>query len=78
MKHILYILWILPIAGFWLAITIWGTPHVVGTYTYAGSRYLQPAERHYTTCTYYGWTGAITVPATHAKCPWVRFFKASS
>ncbi|WP_299867701.1 hypothetical protein [uncultured Roseobacter sp.] len=76
MKHIIYSLWVLPIAGLWLAVTLWGTPHVIGTYTYTGSRYLPPAERHYTTCTYYGWAGVITVDAIDAACPWVRFLKA--
>lgn len=78
MKFIPFFLWILVPLGLWLTVTLWGTPYVVGTYTYAGSSYLPPAERNYTTCTYYGWAGVITVPATDEQCPWVRFFKAGS
>lgn len=76
MRHLVYVLWILPIAGLWLAVTLRGTPHVIGTYTYAGTSYLPPTARHYTSCNYYGWVGVITVPAIDAQCPWVRLFKA--
>lgn len=78
MKFAAFFLWILVPLGLWLAVALWGTPHVMGTYTYAGSSYRPPEHRYYQTCTYYGWAGAITVSATDGQCSWIRFFKAGS
>ena len=73
-------LWIIVPIGLWLGYVIYGTPHIVGTYRFHdnGDIYNLRAERRYIDCTYYGWNGVITVPATNAECPWVRFFKADS
>ena len=71
-------LWLVVPVGLWLAIALWGTPHIVGTYRYLGNGYLPPEERRYIDCTYFGWIDALTVPAIHEHCPWVRFFRAGS
>lgn len=73
-------LWILVPLGVWLAMALWGTPHVVVTYRFFdnGDVYDLRTERRYIDCTYFGWAGTITVPAMHEDCPWVQFFKAGS
>lgn len=71
-------LWILAPLGLWLAITLFGTPHLVITYRFMdnGARYDPWVARRYIDCTYVGWTGAQTVYAIDENCPWIRFFKA--
>lgn len=78
MRYVALFLWVLVPLGLWLAVTLWGTPHVLGTYRFFdnGDRYNPWAHRRYIDCTYYGWAGIITVPARNARCPWVRVFKA--
>lgn len=73
-------LWIIVPVGLWIVYTTYGTPHIVGTYRFIdnGDIYNPSAHRRYVDCTYYGWEGAITVPAIQERCPWVRFFGAGS
>jgi hypothetical protein len=72
--------WLLVPLVIWLLIAVWGTPHVILSYTYSGGggRYAPPAARRYITCSYAGWTGWQTVPAKHGRCPWVQIFKGSA
>lgn len=80
MKIAAAFLWLIVPLGVWLAIALWGTPHIALSYTFRdnGDRYNPFAERHYISCTYYGWTGARTVDASVGRCPWVRAFKAET
>ncbi|MEM7530454.1 MAG: hypothetical protein AAF416_22945 [Pseudomonadota bacterium] len=67
--------WLLIPLGLWLAVTLWGTPHLVWSYRFYdnGDPHNPRAPRHYINCTYLGWAGAITVPADRGHCPWIRF-----
>lgn len=78
MKIAAAFLWIIVPLGVWFAIWAWGTPHIVGSYTFYdnGDRYNPLAPRIYTTCTYHGWTGTLRVAAQDGRCPWFRFFRA--
>lgn len=80
MRYLILFAWILVPLGVWLWLTLFGSPHILGTFRFYdnGDRHNPFAERHYIDCTYYGWTGAVTAPAIAARCPWVRFFKAES
>lgn len=77
MKWIACFAWVLVPLGLWIAVTLYGSPHVIGTYQYVGTgqRYTPFAERRQISCTYYGWTGARTVRAIDGRCPWVQFFR---
>lgn len=78
MRIVALFLWVLVPLALWVGIAVFGTPHVIGSYTYIGPSYQTPADRRYIDCTYYGWTGARRVPAISYTCPWIRFFKAGS
>lgn len=69
--------WVLVPLTFWICMSVFGTPHVIGTYQYVGHGrgYIPFAERFQTSCTYYGWTGPRTVRALDGRCAWVRFFR---
>lgn len=73
-------LWLIVPIGLWAGYSVYGTPHIVGSYRFFdnGDIYNPSAYRRYIDCTYYGWAGVITVPATNAHCPWVRFFGEAS
>ena len=57
-------------------ILIFGTPHLAVQYTFRdnGDAFNPFAARHYTSCTYWGWTGAHAEPA-FGDCPWFRWYK---
>lgn len=78
MKIVLLFGWLLLPVGLWAGITFYGTPHIVGSYTFYdnGDRYNPLAPRTYISCTYHGWTGTQRVEALNGNCPWVRFFRA--
>jgi hypothetical protein len=69
--------WILSPLALYGANTVFGTPHIIQSYTFStsGSRYDPFADRHYFDCTYWGATGTHTVSARAGKCGWVRFIK---
>ncbi|MEO0960194.1 MAG: hypothetical protein AAFW01_07995 [Pseudomonadota bacterium] len=75
MRVVALFLWVVVPLGLWLAVWLWGTPHVLWTYRYHGPSAYGTAPRHHIDCTYVGWTGARTAPAEKARCPWIRFFK---
>lgn len=79
MRFAALFLWLVVPLSIWLAISLFGTPHVIGTYRFYdnGDRYNPYAPRRYIDCTYYGWSGTHTVSATNGACPWVRFFKGA-
>ena len=64
----------------WLALSIWGTPHMVWTYRFHdnGAPYDPRVERHYIDCTYIGWDRTVTVPAQGGRCPWFRLLKSET
>ena len=78
MKIAALFLWLaLPLAGY-ATYLAYGTPHFIWSYTFwdNGDQYNPYADRHYTSCTYFGWGWeTVTVPAIEARCPWVRLFK---
>lgn len=76
MKYAALFIWLLVPLGVWLGITLYGTPHVVLSYTFYdnGRRYDPTAPRVYISCDYLGWYGWRSVPAWNGDCPWVRFF----
>lgn len=76
MKYAALFLWLLVPLGFWLGITLYGTPHIALNYTFYdnGRPYDPTARRVYFSCDYLGWHGWHTVPASGGKCRWVRFF----
>lgn len=70
----IYFLWfVVPVSGY-LALTLFGTPHVAWTRSWHFSGADQ--ARFYTRCTYVGPYGAYTIhfPAD-GKCRFLRFFK---
>ncbi|QBF32346.1 hypothetical protein [Thalassococcus sp. S3] len=77
MKALLLFLWIIPPLAVWIFVVLFGTPHIALSYSFLdnGKRYDPLAERHYITCTYYGWAGARRVDAEAGHCPWLRLFK---
>lgn len=80
MKIAALFLWLaLPLAGYATYLT-YGTPHMIWSYRFNdnGDQYNPYADRHYTSCTYFGWGWeTVTVPAVDARCPWVRLFKGA-
>lgn len=79
MRYAALLLWTLVPLALWIVVMVWGTPHVTLTYRFYdnGDRWNPRAERIYVNCTYYGYAGAITVPAENGWCPWIRFFRAA-
>ena len=77
MKIAALFLWMIAPLGFWGAVTYWGTPHVVWSYTFhsSGNGYGAAAKRHYISCTYIGWTGKHVTSAQQGRCLWIRLFK---
>ncbi|MEM9098686.1 MAG: hypothetical protein AAGC79_09190 [Pseudomonadota bacterium] len=77
MRYATLFLWVLVPLGIWLVIALWGTPHIALTWRFYdnGDRFNPRAERHYIDCTYYGYLGAITIPAERGSCPRIRFLK---
>lgn len=77
MKLLALFAWLLVPLSLWLAITIWGTPHLAVSYRFMdnGRVYDPFAPRHYITCDWWGLSGVVTLPAEHRHCPWVRFLK---
>lgn len=71
--------WVLVPLGLWLAVMMWGTPHVVWSYRFLdnGDRYNPRAHRTYTSCTYLGVQGSVTIRPLDARCPWVRMIKVN-
>lgn len=70
-------LWlVLPVIGY-AAYASDGLPHMIYSYRFHnnGDPYDPFKERYYTSCTYVGPYGSITVPASYGKCPLVRFFR---
>ena len=78
MRYAAFFLWLAVPLGIWMAHAAWGTPHAIWEYSFEdnGDPHNPLAKRHYLTCTYLGWTGAVTVRAKDGWCPWVRFFPA--
>lgn len=78
MKYAGLFLWVLVPFGLWLAVSIWGTPHLVTSYRFHdnGARWNPQVHRVYIDCTYWGALGTVTVLAEQGRCPWIRFFKA--
>ncbi len=77
MKLAALFLWLtLPIAGY-AAYASEGLPHMILSYSFKnnGDPYDPFKDRYYTSCTYWGAYGFITVPAPFGRCPLVRFFK---
>ncbi|MEO1688251.1 MAG: hypothetical protein AAFU61_10130 [Pseudomonadota bacterium] len=76
MKLLGLLLWLLVPAALWLAATLWGTPHVLLSYTYRGAegRWIPAAERVHRDCAYVGWTGRRSAAAYHGRCAWLRFY----
>ena len=77
MKTLASLLWLsLPMVTYGVYASF-GTPHLIYEYSFSGGdRYRLGSDRHYTSCTYVGWSGRKTVPATNGACPWVRLFHA--
>lgn len=69
--------WLLVPISLWLAVSVWGTPHVMLSYRYeaAGGQYVPRAQRQHTVCTYWGVTGSVTILPYGARCLWVRLLK---
>ena len=80
MRIVVYFLWLIPLAALCLAVSIWGTPHIAGSYTVwnNGDPHNPRAPRRYISCTYFGLAGSFRVPARNEQCPWFRFFKEES
>lgn len=80
MKYAALFIWVLVPLGLWAVAILFGTPHIVGSYSFYdnGDPHNPRAPRRYIACTYHGMVGKITVPARDERCPWVRFFKEGS
>ena len=80
MRYLAIFLWALVPLGLWIAVMVWGTPHIALAYRFLdnGDRWNPRAERYYVDCTYYGLAGTFTVDAEHGSCPWIRFFHAEA
>jgi hypothetical protein len=65
------LLWMPLLAAGWLAIELYGTPHILITYTYrpvAGARY-------YLSCDYWG-VHSFNLKPVDGECPYVLFARA--
>ena len=60
--------WAILLAGLVYVLEVHGTPHVLVSYSYAGSR------AHKTSCTYYG-IHSRTLPAENAGCPFITLLR---
>ena len=72
-------LWLIVPAAIFMIYMLVGTPHLIISYSFLdnGRRHDPWAPRHYTSCTFIGFSGqTVTVPAQGGKCGWVRFFHA--
>lgn len=78
LKLLAFLAWLMIPLGLWYGVQTYGTPHLVTSYRFYdnGDRYNPWARRHYIDCSYLGIDGWVTVPARHARCPWVRILKA--
>ncbi len=58
----------------------WGLPHLAWSYAWIddGAGYDPFAERHYTRCTYVGFTGEFTTYPDDGACPVLSFFKRNA
>jgi hypothetical protein len=77
MKLVSLFLWLLMPLGLWIAVSLYGAPHLVVSYRFHdnGSPYNLRIARHYISCTWVGLSGVITLPAQEGHCPWVRLIK---
>lgn len=66
------LLWMPLLAAAWLAIEIYGTPHILTVYTY------RPVgtSRVYLSCNYWGFY-PFTLKPVDGECPYVVFARAS-
>lgn len=71
-----YFVWIIVPLALFVGYLTYGLPHAAWSYAWvdAGQGYGPFAGRHYTSCTYLGPYGAITIRPSDGRCPWVRFF----
>lgn len=76
-KYLSLFLWLIGAGAAYSVYASSGLPHVIWSYTFLdnGDQYNPYAKRYYTSCTFIGWYGAFTVPASNGRCGWVRFFK---
>ena len=79
MRSLRFLPWIIVPAALYFAYAVFGLPHVRWSYSWLdeGQGFDPPAERHYTSCTFWGPHGRFTFhdPA-HGKCAWIIFRKA--
>jgi len=70
-------LWLIVPLGVWLAISLYGTPHVALSYRFHdnGRPHDPRVSRVYVSCDYLGWHGWQTLLADRGTCPWVRFLR---
>ena len=71
-----FFLWLAVPALLWLAVQVVGLPHLIWSYRWTGTGpYGDFRERHYTSCTYVGPTGAITEVPRDGRCDRVRIVR---
>ncbi|GJE18415.1 hypothetical protein [Methylobacterium marchantiae] len=68
--------WLVVPALLWLAVQLFGLPHMIWSYEWHGRIGDEVSRRHYTRCTYIGPNGAITEYPRDGRCGWVRFATA--
>ena len=73
-------LWLLVPVALWLAVTVFGTPHLLISYTYRGveGRFVPSVEHIHRDCRYVGWTGRRQAAAHQGRCAWIRFYRSES
>lgn len=79
LKYLSLFLWVLGAGALYYTYATKGLPHMIWSYAFwdNGDQYNPFAERHYTTCTFYGPYGMFTVDAQNGYCGWVQLFKES-
>lgn len=66
------LLWVPMLAATWLAVEIYGTPHILTVYTYRQIG----ASRFYLNCNYWGFHPFTLIPVD-GECPFVVFARAA-
>jgi hypothetical protein len=78
-KYLSLLLWLLAPLTAYGVYAAYGLPHVIYEYQFishsARPTYSTSVPRTYLSCTFIGFYGSYTVPATNGTCDWVRFFK---
>ncbi len=72
-----FFIWLIVPVIFYGIYSVYGLPHMIWSRTWIDQgQGLNPfAYRHYIRCSYVGFYGGRTIPASNATCNWIIFYK---